>query len=302
MKNLPSEGIPVPGTYHQSTDIRVDLFKRTYLVHVPTGYGGDTPVPLMVVLHGAFSTGEDMHRDSGFSSLADREGFIVLYPNGIGLFGWLRHWNSGHCCGRAKQAQVDDVAFVEAVVEEVRGRLLVDPGRIYVAGHSNGGMLAYRLAAEKSEKFAAAAAVSATIGGKPSVEEAPWQIPAPAKPVPVIVIHGKNDDKVPYDGGPDPRSDNGRTWMSIADSVAFWRKHNGCKEPAATKRLGQGRVLVQTWSDAQRRAPVGLYILEDWGHGWPGASAVSAMGSNPLKGFDAAEAIWDFVKDYRRTQ
>ncbi len=179
--------------------------------------------------------------------------------------------------------------------------MCVDPGRIYVVGHSNGGMLAYRLAAEKSERIAAAAAVSATIGGKPSLEEARWQIPAPGMPVPFIVIHGKNDDKVLYEGGPDPRSDNGRTWMSVKSSVAFWTKYNHCREIPQTQSLRQGRVLVQTWSDEERRAPVVLYTLENWGHGWPGVSSTSTLEDDPLQGFDAAEVIWTFAEKFRRT-
>ena len=73
----------------------------------------------MIVIHGAFSTAREMERMSGFSRLADREGFIVVYPNGIGLLGYLQHWNVGQCCGKAAKDGVDDLGFVRAVVEGV---------------------------------------------------------------------------------------------------------------------------------------------------------------------------------------
>jgi len=76
-----------------------------------------------LALHGAFGTAGTMERQSGFSELADREGFVVAYPNGIGLFGHLQHWNAGHCCGRAEMDRVDDVGFLRYVIRDVSSRV-----------------------------------------------------------------------------------------------------------------------------------------------------------------------------------
>jgi polyhydroxybutyrate depolymerase len=131
----PESDLPSPGTYDQKTEIRAAGFRRSYRWHLPEGYDGRTPLPLVVAIHGAFSGAKAFERETGFSALADREGFIVAYPNGIGLFGLLRHWNSGHCCGKARKDDIDDVGFVATVIDQISERLLVDRGRIYVVGY-----------------------------------------------------------------------------------------------------------------------------------------------------------------------
>jgi polyhydroxybutyrate depolymerase len=150
-KTLPKNGVPVSATYERELDIKANGFYRTYLIHVPPGYDAKKPMPLVVVIHGAFDTAAGMETFSGFSELADQKNFLVLYPNGMGLFGWLQHWNAGHCCGKAAEDKIDDVGFLEAAISDVRARLRVDPKRVYVVGFSNGGMMAYRFAAEKTQ-------------------------------------------------------------------------------------------------------------------------------------------------------
>ena len=109
-----------PGTHKVLVDQRVSGVRRSYYVHVPAGHDGTTPLPVVVALHGAFSTAREFERESGFSLLADRESFIVVYPQGIGLGDLFRHWNSGHCCGKARKMNLDDVGFVLAAVDDER--------------------------------------------------------------------------------------------------------------------------------------------------------------------------------------
>jgi len=123
-----------------------------------------------------------MEEETGLSDLADREGFLVVYPNGITLFGWFQHWNAGHCCGRAMKDQVDDVGFISTVIEEVRRDFRVDPSRIYMVGYSNGGMLAYLFAAQEPETLAAVAVIGATIGSSPSPSQPEVRIPPARRP------------------------------------------------------------------------------------------------------------------------
>jgi polyhydroxybutyrate depolymerase len=164
---FPMDHVEGGKTYKNAVDIRINGFRRTYLVHIPSGYKAETPLPLVVVIHGAFDTAEGMEKITRFSQLADREGFMVLYPNGMGLLGFLQHWNAGHCCGKAADDQVDDVGFVAAAIEDVCVRFKVDRDRIYMMGFSNGGMLTHRFAAERGDLLAAAAPMAASIGGKP---------------------------------------------------------------------------------------------------------------------------------------
>lgn len=268
---------------------------RSYDVHVPARYDGRAELPLVVVLHGAFSGPRKIARETGWNALADREGFVVLYPAGRGLLGLLRQWNSGHCCGPSHAKGVDDVGYVMEAVADASARLRLDRARIYVVGHSNGGMLAHRIAAERSSAVAGAAVVAGTIGGKPSAEAPEWQVPPPARPVPVILVHGRADPSIPYDGG---RSRRGTaTMISAPRSAAFWVAHdNGAPEPERRQLLPG--VLEERWSGD---APVVLVTLEGWEHDWPGPRSTRRLPEgSPLRRFDATEVIWSFLGSRRR--
>jgi polyhydroxybutyrate depolymerase len=237
-----------------------------------------------------------MAKHSGFSALADREGFLVLYPNGFGAFGFFQHWNSGHCCGKARRDNFDDVGFVAAAIDDVRSRFSVDRSRVYLVGNSNGGMLTYRFAAERPEMVAAIAIVSATIGGKPAPGQPEWRIPQPRMPVPVLAFHGDADAVVPYAGGGEERHD-----MAVSESLDVWRHVNGCNGSPVTASLRQGRVVHEVWRGEGCDATVALYTLRQWGHVWPGRHFTEKLAvDDTLRGFDAATIIWTFFRQHRR--
>jgi polyhydroxybutyrate depolymerase len=139
-----------PGT------IEVEGRKREYYVHTPEGYTGKTPLPLVMVLHGAIQTPEGIERMSGMSAKADVQNFLVVYPKGTGQ---VDTWNAGACCGYAMKNKIDDVAFFRALIAKLETDYSVDPKRIYSTGISNGAMMSYRLACELSEQIAAIAPV-----------------------------------------------------------------------------------------------------------------------------------------------
>ena len=299
--SLPKDHPAGPKTYKNAMDIRIMGSRRTYLVHIPSDYNPQEPLPLVVVIHGAFDTAQGMEKFSGFSDLADRENFIVMYPNGMGILGFLQHWNAGHCCGKAANDNVDDVGFVATAIEDVRARLKIDPDRIYMVGFSNGGMLAYRFAAERGNLLAAVAPLAASIGGKASQEAPDWHIPDPVQPLSVISFHGLADDDIPYEGGISLHRGGTRTYWSVEKSIDFWIRHNGCNPKAATTDLNHGHVHVESWGVCRNDAEVVLYLIENWGHVWPGHFFTADLAEDdPLKNFDAAEIIWDFFKSHRR--
>jgi polyhydroxybutyrate depolymerase len=299
--SLPKDRSAGSGTYENTLVTGVMGVRRTYRVHIPTGYSPIEPAPLVVVIHGAFDTAKGMEKFSGFSDLADRENFIVMYPNGIGILGFLQHWNAGHCCGKAASDNVDDVGFVAAAIEELRARLNIDPDRIYMVGFSNGGMLAYRFAAEKGDLLAAVAPLAASIGGRPSREAPEWHIPYPVRPLSVISFHGLTDDDVPYEGGVSLHRGGTRTYWSVEKSVEFWVQRDDCNPRPATTYLNNGRVQVKSWGVCREDTEVVLYLIENWGHVWPGKFFTADLAEDdPLKNFDAAEIIWDFFRSHRR--
>lgn len=299
--SLPENTPEGPKTYKNKMDIRIMGARRTYLVHVPPNYSPKKPLPLVVVIHGAFDTAAGMEKYSTFSDLADRESFIVMYPNGMGIFGFFQHWNAGHCCGKAANDDVDDVGFIAAAINDVRVRLQIDPNRIYMVGFSNGGMLAYRFAAERGDILAAVAPLAASIGGRPSEDAPQWRIPDPVKPLSVITIHGMADNDIVYEGGVSLHRGGTRTFWSVNESIDFWVRHNGCHPNAAATELNHGHVRIHTWGACSNDTEVVLYLMENWGHVWPGRYFTAELEEeDPLKDFDAAEVIWNFFKSHTR--
>ena len=296
-KTLPKDDVPVSATYERELDIKANGFYRSYRVHVPPGYDAEKPMPLVVVIHGAFDTAEGMETFSGFSALADQKDFLVLYPNGMGLFGWLQHWNAGHCCGKAAEDKIDDVGFLEAAILDVRTQLRVDPKRVFVVGFSNGGMMAYRFAAEKTDLLAGAAFLAASMGGRASDKVPQWRIPNPKGPLPVIIMHGMADADVPFEGGVSPRRGGTRTYWSVMDSVKFWVNNDECIDNPQKTQICEDRVEVVSWKDCAEDSAVSLVMIKDWAHDWPGPYFTGKLPQgNPLRRFDAAAVIWDFFE------
>ena len=250
-------------------------------------------VPLVVVVHGAFDTADGMARFTGFSELADREGFLVLYPEGIGLFGYLQHWNAGHCCGKAADEGIDDVGFVAHAIAAVRGRFAVS--RVFMLGFSNGGMFVHRFAAERGILLDGAAALAASIGSRVGGDPALWQLPPPTAPVAMLIIHGTADTDVPYDGGADNRGGTPRVYRSVVDSAAFWRRANGCSDRERRTSMRAGAVVETRWEDCSSGRPVVRISLNGWEHYWPGPYFTAGLPvDHPLKDFDAAPFVWSF--------
>lgn len=291
---------PPAGTFRADYGLRTGIYGRSLLVHLPAGYSAGSRYPLVVVLHGAFSTGREMEETSGWSRLADREGFVAIYPEGIGLFGFLQHWNAGHCCGKAVRDGWDDMAFLRSSIERVCGDYAIDRARVYMVGMSNGGMMTHRFAAEQPGTLAAAAVVSGAIGSRESPEVPEWSLPVPGSPVPMLIMHGTADKSVPYDGGKRQDKEDTRVYRSVADAVAFWRAANHATNGPARAAGGGGMVTEDSWSDAGRNE-VRLCTVLDWGHKWPGPHFTAQMEpGNPLRSYDATAVIWDFFARNRQ--
>ncbi len=246
---------------------------RSYRVHVPPSYTGKRAVPLVIVMHGATSKAEWMEKDTGFSAKADREGFIVVYPNGSGIARTGGHyWNSGTL---RLPTRADDVGFIRALVAQLEKEYRIDRKRIYATGMSNGGMMAHRLGVELSDVIAAIGPVAGTLN-----------VPCRAgTPVPVIMIHGGKDPSVPLESGPP-------FWLAgVPESVQAWVKRDGCK--GKPERTDSGGLLKERYRGGKDGAEVVLYVIKDGKHDWPrrqvpkGSRATAAPAN-------ATDLIWDF--------
>ncbi len=153
-----------PGTSAKIVlDERAGPFRRSFRLHVPAGADG-APHPLLVAIHGGLATARIHEDQTGFSAIADREGFYVVYPNGLGVFSLMRHWNGGFCCAQALGDDLDDPGFIDRVIEWTAARHPIDRRRVYVVGYSNGGFLAYWYAALRADRLAGLGIWASSIG------------------------------------------------------------------------------------------------------------------------------------------
>jgi polyhydroxybutyrate depolymerase len=298
---LPEASRLEPGTSVVKMEEKAAGFRRSYRLHLPSEYRQNREWPLVVVLHGAFSSARGIEKHSGFSALADREGFVVAYPNGIGLFGLFRHWNAGFCCGKAMKQGLDDVDFVFRVVDEVARSVRIDMERVYVVGNSNGGMLAHRIAATRPERVAAVAVSAGAAGVIQAGAESPETIPVPIQPVPMVLFHGRTDESIPYEREQSSGIREEMELLSAREAVALWVEHNRCDPEPSREQLYSGAVEKTSWRGSDGSAEVVLYTVNEWGHDWPGPHFVSRQPvDSPLRELDAAQLMWSFLRQYRR--
>ncbi len=280
---------------------------RLFRLHLPAGDNGRQPRPLVVMLHGAMGNGALFAERTGFNRIADREGVIVAYPYGTG---WseqrLLTWNAGYCCFYARDHRVDDAGFVAALIDRLQSDYPVDPQRIYLAGFSNGGMLALRLAAQMGRHIAAVAAVAGTIGGREASGTPFIASPSPKGMPSVLLIHGLADEQVPYDGGRGRKTIGSRMDASVEQALDLWSRNNRCRPQPRRIAMASGRV--ERWDYLCRGGALVLYRLLSGGHSWPGGEAVSGWSmeemavrlllDNPSRDIDASEVIWRFFREH----
>jgi len=286
-ETAPATRITKPGDY--TFTIQHDGVARAYMVHVPPQYDPAHPAPLLVSLHGGGAHMQYQANDENYGQISksDREGFVVVFPNGFSrsASGRLATWNAGNCCGPARDRNVDDVGFIRQMIDRLEQQLSIDRQKVFATGMSNGGLMAHRLACEMSDTFKAIAAVAATDNTKSCV---------PKNPVSVLQIHARNDDHMPFEGGMGPKSMGTAVtnFTSVPDSISRWVKRDGCS--ATPKRvLDKPDAYCERYSQCQGNADVELCVTETGAHSWPGATK-SRASEPPSQAISANDVMWDF--------
>lgn len=266
--------------------------ERSFLIQLPSGYvkNNTAKYPLVIALHGGGGSGRQFAVSSGLGEKAEKEHFIVVFPDGVkrpGTIG-LRTWNAGGCCGYAAYSAINDVLFISEMIDYLSANYNVNARRVYVTGHSNGGMMAYRLACELPGKITAIApnACSMMLGSC-----------NPATPVPVLHMHSLLDKNVPYQGGKGIGI-SGVNFFPVATGLNIWVQANKCT-PEKKEIKAKGYTLTR-WTNCNRDVEVVYYLTEDGGHSWPGAGRKRsrATGDAASQYIDANELLWNFFKKY----
>ena len=257
--------------------VTIDFAGRPFPLYVPGGYRPEVAAPLVVLLHGYRASGPVQEQYLGFTAEAARRGFLYAYPDGTKDARGNRFWNATDACCNFYDSTVDDSAYLSGLVQEVARRYAVDPARVYLVGHSNGGFMAYRMACDHADQFTAVVSLAGAM----------WEDASqctPSRPVRVLQIHGTDDATIRYEGG----SNVGRAYPSAATTVADWRRINGC---GASGDTSEGRLdLIGDLAGAETRiaryadgctARVELWTIQDGRH----VPAVSARFATSVVNF-----------------
>jgi polyhydroxybutyrate depolymerase len=297
---------PLPPGTHEYT-LRHDNRDRSYRVHVPPQARDGRPLPAVVNFHGGGGYAAYHEEHSHMDRVADREGFLAVYPNGTGRRrNRLLTFNAGTCCGYATDHHVDDVGFVRALLDDLARRTPLDRRRAYATGLSNGAMMAYRMAAEASDLIAAIAPVA----GGMVVDSF-----AASRPVAIMDFHSVDDPRALYHGGLGPPFPftNSRVMQPDMDSVlSRWIARDACpRTPAVATTLrgaadgpDSGQTATElVYGPCRDGTEIVHWRLAGVGHAWPGGAQGRLEGMFVGRGtrlLDASVEMWRFFSRFSR--
>lgn len=275
-----------------------DDLERTYEYYVPSSYNGSEPMPLLFSFHGLGSSAEGQRSLTDFVRIAEEEGFIAVFPNATALEddGSVNlpalpnahiQWNDGRPDSLQNHHGIDDVGFVNALMDKFIEDFHIDEKRIYATGMSNGAMFSQRLAIELSDRLAAVASVT---GGLPSKE---FGLKTPKRPIPVIFVMGTEDGIIDYD-------------TVVPGTLQYWIHHNGTDSEPISETLPKvveddpTVIHKDVYGNGKSGSEIVLYTVEGGGHTWPGGpqyadERVIGLASQQMH---ASEVIWEHFKNY----
>ena len=265
---------PPSGDLSQTGDLGTKglIAARPYASKVPAKYDPKVPTPLLILLHGYTASGALQDSYFGLSGIVDAKGFLYAYPDGTVDQSGKRFWEGTDACCDFFHTGVDDVAYLNAIIDDMSAHYNVDPKRIFLVGHSNGGFMAHRMACDKASRIAAIVALAGDN----------WNDPAkcqPSEAVAVLQVHGDADTTISYNGG----QLVGVTYPAAHDSVGTWVTSNGCGAmPTVGAPLDIDSVLpgnetmVARYTGCKPGGAAELWTIHGGGHvpslqkSWPG--------------------------------
>jgi polyhydroxybutyrate depolymerase len=270
---------------------------RIATMHAPAGLPAG-PAPVVIGLHGRHQNIANLRDWLHLDATADREHFVAVYPEAVEL-----EWSYGrpviNPMPDANGEPVDDVGFIGKIIDNLVETKRADPARIYVAGVSRGGLMAYTLACAFADRIAAAVP---TITGMTEYQREDCR---PARPVPLMVVAGTMDRSQPYDGWLFP---HGRL-LSVPETLEYWRAQNGCtkvdeKDLPHREASDRTRIWLFQWTDCRDGARLQLYRVNSGGHQVPSFTPNSEQEAKKMgwrnRDIETADEIWSFVKAFSR--
>jgi polyhydroxybutyrate depolymerase len=236
---------------------------RPYHFYVPPGYNQDVPAPLVILLHGYSANGDEQELYFQLKPVADAQTFLYAYPDGTVDFLGNHFWNADDACCDIGHTGVDDVAYINAIIDDVQSKYNVDPKRIFLTGHSNGGFLSHRMACD-APRVAAIASLAGAV----------WKDATKCNPsgkIAVLEIHGDADTVILYNGGANAGL---AMYPSAPDTVATWATNNGCTGQLADTgtpldldaSLPGAETTVARYSGCPAHGDVELWTIKGGGH------------------------------------
>lgn len=271
-------------------DIVINGQKRSYLLHSTLTSGNHSPVPLVIMLHGGFGSGSQAEKAYGWDKQADKHGFVVAYPDGIG-----RSWNAGGiCCGPAMKNNIDDLGFITSIISDISGIVSIDPKRIYLTGISNGAAMSYRYACEGTYHIAAIGTVAGSLSYACNTQH----------PVSVMEIHGMDDQNIPFTGGIGAKGVTKVDWLPVQQSLDKFRQVANCGKPVLS-RTATVETSVSSCPDGNE---IVLITIGGAGHQWPGSKPAGRFKAlflpvdSPSSAIDATSTLWAFFHKHEAKQ
>lgn len=263
--------------------LQVDGVERTALAYLNADYQDGNEWPLIINMHGLGSNAIQQEFYSYFNSVADTSEFIVVYPQGL-IANNSTHWNAGFGSG------VDDVGFINELIDYMHFEYNIDLSRVYSIGMSNGGYMSYTLACELSDRIAAIGSVTGAMVFSEEESCNPGYVP------PILQMHGTQDNTVPFNGNANQNS--------IPHIVDVWKEKHGCSEENEHIEYPDINTDDDTtiesfsYTDCESGGEVILYVVDGGGHTWPGALEVPGLGpvNQDILG---SNHIWDFLRKYQ---
>ena len=252
--------------------LKINGTARSYILRFPKAYDGkpDHKLPMVMLLNGANDSAAYAEKAYHFDEKSDQQNFILVLPDALGDY---HAWDSSGDSDDSK----NDLAFLTTLLTDLPKTYAIDPKRVYLAGHSAGAIMTYRMACEHPELISAIGIVAGLVG----------DFPKPMAPVPIIAFHGKLDQTLPYEG--------------MADALIFWAKINRCNPKPTHSEIVKEYVTRDTYTPTDKvGAEMVAYSLDDGNHMWPGGNKMPGKTIDPVQDISATDLMWDFFKAHPR--